>query len=155
VEGKVNLRRIEPADAESVLEIQGRSPEAAQWSRADYAADLEGWVAQEEGAVVGFLVARRFADELEILIVAVAPQARRKGIGSGLVQQALQWGRALGATRAFLEVRASNKAALLFYDAHGFRVTGRRARYYVDPVDDALNLSATLAGLQTGTAKIR
>jgi ribosomal-protein-alanine N-acetyltransferase len=154
VEREVNLRRIEPADAESVLEIQARSPEAAQWSRADYAADLEGWVAQEDGAVVGFLVARRFADELEILNVAVAPQARRKGIGSGLVQQALEWGRALGATRVFLEVRASNQAALRFYDVHGFRVTGRRARYYADPVEDALNLSAMLTGLKKGAPKL-
>jgi [ribosomal protein S18]-alanine N-acetyltransferase len=138
-----------------VLEIQARSPEAAQWARADYAADLEGWVAQEDGAIVGFLVARRFVDELEILNVAVAPQARRKGIGGGLVQQALEWGRALGATRIFLEVRASNEAALHFYDAHGFRVTGRRTRYYADPVEDALNLSVMLTGLQEGVPKLR
>ena len=51
--------------------------------------------------------------------------------------------RARGATRAFLEVRATNSAAIALYREAGFRETGRRTRYYADG-DDALLMSARL-----------
>jgi ribosomal-protein-alanine N-acetyltransferase len=44
-----------------------------------------------------------------------------------------------------LEVRPSNHAALAFYRAQGFAVTGRRPRYYADPVEDAVLLALNLA----------
>ena len=45
-----------------------------------------------------------------------------------------------GATRATLEVRASNAAALGLYRSFGFAVRGRRPNYYTNPVEDALIL---------------
>jgi ribosomal-protein-alanine N-acetyltransferase len=45
----------------------------------------------------------------------------------------------------FLEVRASNRAALALYLSLGFSQTGRRPRYYIDPVEDALLLTLRLA----------
>jgi ribosomal-protein-alanine N-acetyltransferase len=48
------------------------------------------------------------------------------------------------AEEIFLEVRASNGPALGFYRSLGFRETGRRPRYYADPVEDALLLALRL-----------
>jgi len=173
-EGAVALvTRIRPLlaqDLDAVLAIQAASPEAASWSRADYegfcsstatpgcavpaaspsrsgyegSCGVRGWVAAHEELVVGFLVARRAADELEVLNLAVAAQHRRAGIGSLLLEHALDDVRGPGASRAYLEVRASNHAAIAFYQRHGFTVAGQRARYYADPVKDALVLSRTL-----------
>jgi ribosomal-protein-alanine N-acetyltransferase len=56
----------------------------------------------------------------------------------------LRWGSAFSAGQAFLEVRASNLAALRFYEQHRFQVTGRRPRYYTAPIEDALLLSAQI-----------
>jgi ribosomal-protein-alanine acetyltransferase len=145
----LSTRPIEDRDVEFILKIQLASPEIAQWTARDYtrvaAGEMAGWVAEEKAIVVGFLVARRVANDLEILNLAVRPDARRCGIGAALLDEALAWGRTFHAESALLEVRASNLSALHFYERHGFRATGRRPRYYAAPIEDALLLTAALA----------
>jgi len=48
-------------------------------------------------------------------------------------------------TEVLLEVRSSNSPALAFYIAQGFAITGRRPRYYADPIEDAVLLELRLA----------
>jgi len=55
-----------------------------------------------------------------------------------LLIAALRSAKAEGATRAFLEVRAGNAAALALYNKYGFEVAGARPRYYKDNNDDAI-----------------
>ncbi len=105
---------------------------------------MSGWVAGEVNEVAGFLVARRVVTDIEILNLAVRPELRRHGIGALLLRGALDWGRSLPTEKAMLEVRASNLAALKFYECFGFQVSGRRPRYYTVPIDDALVLTASL-----------
>jgi len=144
------IRTLELRDIEDVLAIQAASPEIAQWSLWDYdrvaRGEMPGWVTESErGEIAGFIVARRIANDLEILNFAVRPTARRQGIGAALLGEALLWGSAFSAGQAFLEVRASNLAALRFYEQHKFQVTGRRPRYYTAPIEDALVLSAQIS----------
>ncbi len=147
------LRTLDLRDIEDVLAIQAASPEIAQWSLWDYdrvaRGEMAGWVAlvaeSKNGEITGFIVARPIASDLEILNFAVRPTARRQGIGAALLDEALRWGSAFSAGQAFLEVRASNLAALRFYEQHKFQVTGRRPRYYTAPIEDALVLSAQLS----------
>ena len=145
----MTIRALESRDVEAVLAIQARCPEIAQWTAGDYdrvaRGEMAGWVAVEGPAVTGFLVARRLSSELEILNFAVQADSRRCGIGAALLVAALQWAQTFRATHAILEVRASNLAALRFYERHKFEVAGRRPRYYTAPVEDALLLTATLA----------
>ncbi len=149
------VRELQPQDVEAVLAIQRACPEIAQWSRLDYerveAGEMVGWVAERiagESAlgpsVVGFVVARNIPPEVEILNIAVAPESRKHGVGSDLFDRALAWARAEGATQAILEVRAANDDALRLYHRREFHIVGRRPRYYSNPVDDALLLTATL-----------
>jgi ribosomal-protein-alanine N-acetyltransferase len=78
--------------------------------------------------------------DVEVLNLAVAPGARQRGAGGSLLRAAIEWGKSFRAANAFLEVRASNLAALQFYEGHHFQTTGRRARYYAAPVEDAVVL---------------
>lgn len=41
----------------------------------------------------------------------------------------------------FLEVRASNQEARLFYEKFGFQVIGTRKNYYQHPQEDAIMMS--------------
>jgi len=142
------IRPIETRDVDSILTVQSVCPEIAQWTAWDYArvahGEMAGWVADENDAIAGFLVARRIASDLEVLNLAVRPEARRRGVGTALLQQAFAWGRTFGAEKSLLEVRASNLAALRFYEKHGFEVVGRRKQYYAAPIEDALVLTASL-----------
>jgi ribosomal-protein-alanine N-acetyltransferase len=83
--------------------------------------------------------------DIEILNLAVRPEARRRGIGAALLAEAIDWGRAFRAEKALLEVRSSNAPALQFYERHHFQATGRRPRYYTAPADDALVLTLRLS----------
>jgi len=139
---------MESGDIASVLAIQKDSPELAQWTVRDYEGlargGMAGWVAEEEGYVAGFIVARQIADEIEILNIAVAPHARRRNIGTELLRVTFEWGRANHAHKAFLETRASNSPAIAFYQHHGFSAIGRRPKYYMSPPEDAIVLSTNL-----------
>jgi ribosomal-protein-alanine acetyltransferase len=141
-------RPIEEGDVEQVLAIQAACPEIAQWTRWDYVrvarGEMAGWVAEEQKSVVGFIVARQIAKEIEILNFAVSPEMRARGIGALLLQESLAWAKTVEATAAILEVRASNAAALRFYEQHNFQVVGRRSRYYISPPEDALLLTAKI-----------
>jgi ribosomal-protein-alanine N-acetyltransferase len=141
-------RPIEEADVERILAIQTACPEIAQWTRWDYGrvarGEMAGWVAEEQKSVVGFIVARQIAKEIEILNFAVSPEMRARGIGATLLQKTLTWAKTFEGTHAILEVRASNIAALRFYQRHDFEVVGRRPGYYTSPTEDALLLTAKI-----------
>ena len=72
------------------------------------------------------------------MTLAVDPAARRHGIATALVRYVLADGRRRGARRAVLEVRASNVNAKQLYEKFGFRQVAIRARYYTNPVEDAM-----------------
>ena len=144
----LTIREIVPGDAAAIAHLQNLSPEASQWIAAEYEAldahGYMGWAAEYEGEIAGFIVVRRLVSDLEILNIAVHPKARRKGIASELLRYAFWWGQGARTDKAILEVRESNAAGLNFYTRHGFRVAGRRHRYYQQPEEDALLLIAPI-----------
>lgn len=90
----------------------------------------------------GFILVREAAGEAEVLTLAVAPQARRKGIGRALVEAAIE---RLGGAELFLEVAADNGPAIALYQRTGFAEAGVRRGYYARPggAMDALVLRRT------------
>ena len=77
-------------------------------------------------------------DEGYISNVAVAPEARRKGIGDALITELMRRAELLELTFVTLEVRQSNAPAATLYEKHGFTVVGRRKNYYDLPREDAV-----------------
>jgi ribosomal-protein-alanine N-acetyltransferase len=147
---EILVRKLAAPDVPVVVAILHESPEAAAWSRdsllrMESAGGAMMWVAGCNGGVGGFLIGRSVAEEFEILNMAVAGEQRRLGIGSKLLESALEFSRIAGIARVYLEVRASNARAIALYKRHGFTECRRRARYYRDPVEDALLLSLVLA----------
>ena len=82
--------------------------------------------------------------EMEIYTIAVRDSFRRKGLGRHLLFHALDAARREGISRALLEVRPSNAAALALYASAGFAVCGCRRKYYKDSGEDALILARDL-----------
>ena len=77
-------------------------------------------------------------DEGYISNVAVAPEARRKGIGDALIEELMRRAELLGLAFVTLEVRQSNAPAAALYEKHGFTAVGKRKNYYDLPREDAV-----------------
>ena len=102
-------------------------------------------VAHADG-IVGFALSRTVLDESELMLLAVDPESRRRGIGSRLLLESMKLAREAGACRYVLEVRSDNPARNL-YRHHGFDCVGRRPQYYRGKdgiVRDALTMAAAL-----------
>ena len=140
----LNIRPFSPGDVAAVRRIVSLSPEAANWMP-DGLGESLAWVAEIAAGVVGFVVVRTAADEMEILNLAVAPEARRQGVASALLDAAFEHSRRAGSARVFLEVRESNAAARRFYERRGFHAIGRRTRYYRHPDEDAVLLERRMS----------
>lgn len=150
MDGPWLIRRADPADAERLLPIERRCFTDA-WSATAFEEIFRsplgfGLVAERSGTVGGYLVARVVAGEAEILNLAVVPEARGQGLGSGLLHDAVAGLAAEGAREIYLEVREGNLVAQQLYRHHGFRPVALRARYYRNPVEDALVLRLALPG---------
>ena len=89
----------------------------------------DGTVAQEVRDPGGFYLSRGALDEEELLLLAVSPALRGKGLGRVLLDHFCATAAMRGAERAFLEMRRGNPAGRL-YEANGFQVVGVRPAYY-------------------------
>jgi ribosomal-protein-alanine N-acetyltransferase len=86
----------------------------------------------------GLLIARKAADEAELLTLGVAPSCRRMGLGRSLLHTAMAALRATGTKQLFLEVEEGNGAAVALYRSLGAVAVGRRPGYYEHGADAAM-----------------
>lgn len=91
--------------------------------------DADGQVPGDGINTAGFTLSRHFLDEEELLLIAVSPDARRRGVGRKLLDALIASARGRGISRIFLEMREGNPAESL-YRAVGFEPVGRRPGYY-------------------------
>lgn len=144
----VRLRGATHADLDALERIE-RVANSSPWTRQHFIDEMQREVAKllvavAEDQIVGFLAYWVVAGEAEILNIAIDPTCRRAGIASALLHDMLSAPQETPLDAVFLEVRASNGGALGFYAHHGFQRCGVRARYYRDPVEDAVLMRRTI-----------
>lgn len=88
-------------------------------------------IAEGEQAA-GFFMSRAIIDEEELLLFAIAPRYRRRGLGRMLLARFVEEAQSSGMARVFLEMRRDNPAGAL-YAAQGFISVGIRNAYYRTP----------------------
>lgn len=143
------LRPAAAADAATLAAIEAAAFGTASWGARGVAEGLgdrlvETLVADDAGArPQGFLMWRRIGDEAEVLTLAVAPPQQRRGCARALLGAVIDALRREGVRALFLEVDASNQAAIALYEGRGFDRIARRKRYYRSGAD-ALVMRADL-----------
>jgi ribosomal-protein-alanine N-acetyltransferase len=144
----VTIRPAEEGDLDDVAAIE-RAVFNDPWSRRSFV-DLVGerqvvfLVAVDGQAVVGYTIVLLTPPESELANLAVSRLMQHQGLGRRLLSDAVGAARQRGCREMFLEVRASNAAAIALYSTEGFTAVGRRVRYYARPIEDAIVMRAAL-----------
>jgi ribosomal-protein-alanine N-acetyltransferase len=150
----LEIRRLSYSDLPQVIAVERRAF-PTPWSLAMFVLELSKpsgvcLAAVRDGTVVGHLICSRYDTVWHLMNIAVDPSLRRKGIASALLEALLERiDDGSGSCQLTLEVRPTNRAAIVLYERFGFRSAGTRPRYYQDNGEDALIMwrtQATLAG---------
>jgi len=150
----MRVRPATPDDIPAMMRLVNHSEAAAHWSREQYelvfgrdAPRRAAWIIEDDPnspTLRGFLVGHEVAGQWEIENIVVEENVRRQRLGTRLLLELQEVARAERAEAIFLEVRESNQAARAFYERHGFLQSGRRARYYSQPNEDAITYRLNL-----------
>lgn len=142
----LTLRIAEPGDAQPIAEMSRDLIESGLGWRYDpahiqramrrretvvlAAAGRQTYVASERPLLSGFAI-MDFGDErAHLVLLAVQPAQRRRGIGRRLVEWLIESALTAGMASVHLELRADNAAGRRFYRALGFSETVLTPRYY-------------------------
>lgn len=134
----MKVRPALPEDCAALAALDAQC-NLSPWSAAQFQTALTGRfdtvavLSGAESSLAAFAVWRTAAGESELHLIAAAPGCRRSGAASRLMAAWFESAAAQHAERLFLEVRASNSAALALYRKHGFAECGRRKGYYPLP----------------------
>ena len=104
-------------------------------------------IAEVGADLAGFGIMKYRDDDAHLLLFAVRPEYRRRGIGAGLLFWLESTATTAGIELIYLEARAKNAAARAFYAARGYRELAILPRYYHS--EDAVRIGKDLADDKT------
>jgi ribosomal-protein-alanine N-acetyltransferase len=133
-------RPLRDADLAYVAALEAQI-HASPWTMGNFrdalAAGYSTHVGERECRIVAYGVLLLVPGEAQILNLSVVPDTRREGLGRTLLWRLIDAARRLDAEQIFLEVRASNVAAISLYETEGFAPVARRVGYYPGASADA------------------
>lgn len=145
---KVQIRWLIRRDMPEVLDIEQGSFEFP-WTEEHFLEFLRqrnciGMVAESNQRIVGFMIYELHKSRLRILNFAVAPDMRRRGVGSQMVQRLVDKLAQQRREEIELEVRETNLPAQLFFRRHHFRAIEVLRGHYDDSTEDAYRMQYRL-----------
>ena len=130
---------IVPATLADVDAIHRLEKEAfpSPWRREFFEGELRSsgrlsLIARHGGAIIGYVFAMWFFDEMNVNKIAVGERERRHGIALALMNECTGFARKHDIKSISLEVRETNTGAQAFYRKLGFASLYVRPRYYPD-----------------------
>ena len=129
---ELTSRPMHTQDTAQVLEIE-KQCHSHPWSNANFLSSIESqhacWVIEKDQQIIAYAITSTVLGEAELLNLSVSPEYQRCGIARAIL---------LGIEKSFnhkidtlfLEVRASNQAAIALYSNSGFNEVGQRRDYY-------------------------
>ena len=120
----MQVRPIEPDDR-AYIAAQVTRHFTSTWIKSlgnEYQIDaLDGFVAPIDDQPVGHVTVAPLKDD-QIEIPTLVSESENAGVGSALLNAAIEWARHRGATRVFLTTSNDNLHALAFYQKRGFEL---------------------------------
>ena len=132
----MRLRPMKESDLHGVYALEVAS-QPLPWPRWFFRRQLRTgascWVLEQGEHIIGFGIVAFVKDRAHIMNLCVAPGYRRRGLGRRIMLQLLRAARQHHCQRAWLEVRPTNRAAVLLYRKLGFRQKQVIRAYYPSP----------------------
>jgi N6-L-threonylcarbamoyladenine synthase len=160
------LRRATSDDVEAIMELETSTFRNDAWSTEMMARDvadpgcyyLVAFPPDEPGRILGYggLQSAPRSPESDIQTIAVAEEARGRGLGRTIMLSLINEARKRGARETFLEVRADNPGAAHLYSSLGFTELGVRRGYYQPDNVDAIVMRLVIPPAEmafTGTVR--
>ncbi len=138
---RVHIRWMIRRDMAEVLAAEAESFEFA-WTEEDFLRCLRqrnciGMVAEHQDKIVGFMIYELHKSRLHVLNFAVAPAARRQGVGGQMVTKLVGKLSSHRRSKITLAVRERNLDAQVFFRTQDFKATRVLRNYYGDSGEDA------------------
>jgi [ribosomal protein S18]-alanine N-acetyltransferase len=139
VQGAKFCGRLTMSDATialfQIFKANQNLPGAPNWTDQQFEAELkeqESLIATDDaGSPKAFILYRKTPIAFEISYLATHPEAKRSGYMQGLLELLAIETRDLG-LQIWLEVHEGNAAAIELYETFGFKLKGKRPKYYAD-----------------------
>ena len=150
---RLRFRPMDEFDIPAVIALE-RSSQFSPWTEGNFrdalAAGNLGLVGIWQHVLVAMAVLQMAAGEAELLTMAVNREFRRRGFGRQLLNELIARAVAYGAESIWLDVRASNAAAIALYRSAGFADIGWRKGYYASAEgrEDAMMMRLALGILR-------
>jgi len=136
---ELQWRALRVDDLAEVAALEARI-HIAPWTMGNFrdalAAGYSSRVGERDYRIIAYGVLMISPGEAQILNLSVVPDARREGIGRALLRHFIDDARNIRVEQLFLEVRASNVAAIGLYESEGFTPIARRVSYYPGAATD-------------------
>jgi ribosomal-protein-alanine N-acetyltransferase len=126
----------EVADLETQLFPDSPWSREAFWSELAHVPSTRWYVVHDDDmGIDGYVGLMAVPPEGDVQTIAVAPRAQGQGLGRNLLESLIAQARERGCAQIFLEVRASNIAAISLYESVGFERQAIRSDYYGPGLD--------------------
>ena len=103
---------------------------------------------RESGRLSGYIIYSILGGEAELQRIAVAPDHRRCGIASKLMDEMVTSLKSEKVESVFLEVRSGNTPAISLYEKYGYKNIAVRKNYYTDPTEDAVMMKLEIGEIE-------
>ena len=123
-------------DVENIVELETNSgADDLPWNKNSIQESMknpsyQAWLMQSKEKNIGYISIMNLGDEYEILRIVVNPKARMQGAGQRLLENLIEDAKINEVPSIVLEVNQFNYPALMLYKKLGFKVVGKREKYY-------------------------
>lgn len=144
------ISTLSTADLSNAGQIEKRA-HAFPWSEQTFASNQgERYLNYQlavDGEMAAFAITQIVLDEATLFNIAVDPAYQRRGLGRELLEHVIDEVEKRGVVTLWLEVRASNAAAIALYESVGFNEATIRRNYYptVDGREDAIIMALPIS----------
>lgn len=130
---KPSFKNVELGDIEKIASIEA-SCHISPWTKKNFLDSMSSentfQVLKNDELIIGYYVASFAADECELLNITIKRDSQGKGFGKIALDHLINYCLKRETLNLFLEVRSSNKNAILLYENKGFNEVGIRPNYY-------------------------